>query len=86
MGYGLLQAGMESRDQAMNAMSQVAQMDKQRTATNDAMKQQKKAGMVSGTATGAMAGAMMGAQAGGVTGPVGALIGGGIGLLASSLL
>ena len=79
MGYGLLQAGMESRDQAMSSMSTLAQMDKQRTATNDAMKQQKKAGMVSSAASGAAMGFMMG-------GPMGALIGGGVGLLASSLL
>jgi len=81
MGYGLLQAGMENRDQAMNAMSQVAQMDKQRTATNDAMKQQKKASAVSSAASGAAMGFMM---SGG--NPIGALIGGGIGLLGSSML
>lgn len=86
MGYGLLQAGMESRDQAMNSMSTLAQLDKQRTATNDAMKQQKKAGMVSSTASGAMAGAMLGAQYGSIGGPWGAVIGAGIGLLGSSML
>ena len=65
MGYGLLQAGLENQQEAMNGMGTLAQLDKQRKATNDAIKQQKKATTVSNVGTGASMGMMYGMQAGG---------------------
>ncbi|QGH49250.1 hypothetical protein [Vibrio owensii] len=77
MGWSLLQAGQQSRRNAMNSMATLADEEQKRNATNDQLENQYKQGVMSGVGSGAMMGAT-------VAGPVGALAGGVIGGLASA--
>ncbi|WP_425636114.1 hypothetical protein [Vibrio owensii] len=77
MAWSLIQAGQQSKQNAINSMRTLANEEQKRNATNDALSDQKKAGVVSGIGTGAMMGAS-------VAGPYGAVVGGVIGGLASA--
>lgn len=78
MGYGILDIGAQTRQQALTGLRDAANQDQQREAANENLKQQKKQGTMSAIGTGASMGFMIG-------GPVGGLVGAGIGLVGSML-
>lgn len=67
-GYGLLQMGQNLKQDGMTGLREASGMERQRNATNDAMKAQKRQGEMTSVATGAAMGFMIG-------GPMGAGIG-----------
>lgn len=77
MSWSLLQAGQQTRRNAMNSMATLADEEQKRNATNDQLENQYKQGIVSGVGSGAMVGAT-------VAGVPGAVVGGVIGGLASA--
>ncbi|PSJ45390.1 bacteriocin [Zobellella taiwanensis] len=96
MGYGILDIGAQTRQQALDGLRQADEAAQQRELMNKQMKEQQKAmtkqnqmsmaGL--GAATGMMAGmgsAAMGAKFGAAAGPVGMAAGAAIGLIAGGL-
>lgn len=78
MGYGILDIGAQTRQQAMKGLSDAANREQQQEAANDQLKAQKKQGTMSAVGTGVAMGFTVG-------GPVGAAVGGAIGLVGSLL-
>ncbi len=76
MGYGLIDIGAQTRNQAMSGLREAARLEQQRENMNKELKAQQKQATMSSVG----AGAGMGFLAGG---PIGALIGGGLGFLSS---
>ncbi|MBO1109580.1 bacteriocin [Plesiomonas shigelloides] len=76
MGYGLIDIGAQTRNQAMGGLREAARLEQQRENMNKELKAQKKQATMSGIGTGAGMGFLAG-------GPIGALIGGGLGFLSS---
>jgi hypothetical protein len=83
MGYGILDIGGQTRQQAMAGMDDAAKLENQREAANKQLSAAKKQQTMSNIGTGAAVGMMAGAKAGSVGGPWGAAIGAGVGLIAS---
>ncbi|EKN4689903.1 bacteriocin [Yersinia ruckeri] len=85
MGYGLIDIANQTRQQAMDALSDVAHRETQRESTNRQLKAQQKQGLMSMIGVGAGTGMAVGATYGTAGGPIGMGIGAAIGLLASRL-
>ena len=86
MGYGLLQTGQSTKNQAMSGLQNAAQLENNRNQMNENLKSAEKQEKVSTTAAGATTGAMVGMEVGGSAGgPWGAAIGAAAGFLLSEL-
>lgn len=76
MSYGLVQAGLQNKNEANKGLADVAKMEEQRGMHNDQIKAADRQSKTSGAMSGATMGAMVG-------GPWGALIGGAFGYVLS---
>ena len=83
MGYSLLSAATQTRQQAMQGMEAASKLEQQREAENKQLKAAQKQQTMTNVGTGAAVGAMAGAEMGAGAGPWGAAIGAGVGLIAS---
>ncbi|MBS0056972.1 MULTISPECIES: bacteriocin [Yersinia] len=78
MGYGLIDVARDTRQQAMQGLSDVSNREIQRESSNQQLKMQQQQGKMSMVGVGAGTGLAMG-------GPLGAGIGAAVGLLAGSI-
>lgn len=78
MGFGLLQAGEQQKQQALQGLRTVDNLKQNRDMMNKQIDQQDKANTMSSVASGAAMGFMVG-------GPIGGAIGAGVGLLSTKL-
>jgi len=85
VGYGLIDIGAQTRQQAMKGMQDAADREQVRESANDQLKAAEKQQQMSSIGMGAATGAMAGAQAGSVGGPAGAAIGAAAGFVLSKL-
>lgn len=79
MSWSLMQAGQQTKQNAMNSMATLAQEEQKRDIANDQIEQQHKQGVAAGVGSGAAIGAQVG-------GPWGAVAGGVIGGLAAAFM
>lgn len=82
MGYGLLDIGNQTRQQAMNGLKEAARLEDNRELANRDLKARQKQATMSNVGTGAGLGFMIGAGTA-AGGPIGAVIGAGLGFLGS---
>lgn len=92
MSYGLMQAGNETKRQAMQGLSASAREENQRNMTNKGIKAQESAAKKTNASAGAATGATIGANLAATSGIAGASVGlsalatGGVGLAAGLIL
>lgn len=78
MAWSLMQAGNQTKQNAMKSMATLADEEQKRNIANDQIKQQHKQGIMAGVGSGAAIGSYFG--------PVGTVVGGVVGGLAASFM
>lgn len=79
MSWSLIQAGQQTKQNAMSSMATLASEEQKREIANDQIKQQHKQGIAAGIGSGAAIGAQVG-------GGYGAVVGGVIGGLSAAFM
>ncbi|MEQ9721297.1 bacteriocin [Yersinia alsatica] len=85
MGYGLIDIGRDTRQQALLGLSDSAGREAQRQSLNQQLRTQQQQGKMNLVGVGAGTGMAVGATYGAAGGPIGMGIGAAVGLLASRL-
>ncbi|MGL4486132.1 MAG: bacteriocin [Yersinia sp. (in: enterobacteria)] len=85
MGYGLIDIARDTRQQAMQGLSDVSNSEIHRESANEQLKSRQKQSQMSMIGVGAGTGIAVGATYGAAGGPIGMGIGAAMGLLASRL-
>ncbi|HDL6510122.1 TPA: bacteriocin [Yersinia enterocolitica] len=83
MGYGLIDAGRDTRQQALQSLSEASEREAQRGTLSEQLRMQQQQGQMNMVGMGAGAGLAVGASYGAAGGPIGMGIGAAVGLLAS---